>query len=119
FLIGLQRSGTTLVKQLVDSHSHITCPPETFFLSNLVEQIGEYWFNRGMSSMGFDEEGAINGLKCAADYYFGVYMQAKGKIRWADKTPNYVAILPVIERMYGPRCQYVMIYRHPFDIMQS
>ncbi|MBI3838011.1 MAG: sulfotransferase, partial [Planctomycetia bacterium] len=32
FLIGCPRSGTTLLRVMLDSHPHLASPPETFFL---------------------------------------------------------------------------------------
>lgn len=113
------RSGTTLLKQIVDSHSNFCCPPETFFLGGMEMLANDRDFCKGLETMGFDEQGRIQGLKRAADFYYMTYLQAKGKSRWADKTPAYVMHLDFIERMYGPSCQYVIIYRHPFDIAES
>jgi hypothetical protein len=52
-------------------------------------------------------------------FYFETYRQSKGKRRWADKTPHYVMCLDFVEELYGPSCQYLMIYRHPFDVAES
>src|SRR3954462_15908459 len=33
FLVGCHRSGTTLLRRLLDSHPHIACPPESKFIA--------------------------------------------------------------------------------------
>ncbi len=41
FILTLPRSGSTLLRFLLDSHSHITCPPETqmaLLCSNVLTQ---------------------------------------------------------------------------------
>jgi hypothetical protein len=119
FLIGVHRSGTTLLRLIVDSHSNIACPPETFFLTGYARFFEIDRFRHGLETMGFDRQSAAAGIRRAAAHFYEAYRHAKGKPRWADKTPEYVRILPFIEEIFGPSCQYVMIYRHPFDVMSS
>jgi len=119
FLIGPMRSGTTLLRQVIDSHSRIACPPETFFLRDLARLWADREVRTGVGAMGFDTDGIALGLKQTSDYFFETYRKAKGKARWADKTPRNVTCLPFLEQLYGPGCQYLMIYRHPFDIIES
>ncbi len=119
FLTGLHRSGTTLVRQIVDSHSRIACPAETFFLTGMAETFENAYYVRGIESMGFDRPGVAHGFNLAISHFFETYRRSKGKPRWADKTPQYVLILPFIEEIFGPACQYLMIYRHPFDVINS
>lgn len=119
FLIGPMRSGTTLMRQIIDSHSRIACPPETHFLRELARLFSDENSRAGLEGMGFDERGIAMGVKKTSDYFFETYRNAKGKPRWADKTPRNVMCLPFIERLYGLGCQYLMIYRHPFDIVDS
>ncbi|MEM1209447.1 MAG: sulfotransferase [Planctomycetota bacterium] len=119
FLIGLHRSGTTVVRQIVDSHSRIACPPETYFLQFLSAAADEKNFGIGLEQMGLDRSQQIAGLRRAVDFYFRAYCAGKDKPRWAEKTPHYVEILPFIEELYGPTCPYVMIFRHPLDVANS
>jgi len=51
--------------------------------------------------------------------YHESYRIARGKPRWADKTTDYTRVLPEIEEMFGPDAQYVMIFRHPFEVVYS
>ncbi|UCD74219.1 MAG: sulfotransferase [Phycisphaerales bacterium] len=119
FLIGLHRSGTTLMRQIVDSHSRIACPAESFFLTGFNQVLQNVRYQRGLQGMGFDRQATAQGLNRAAGYFFDNYRRSKGKPRWADKTPEYVRILPFIEEVFGPTCQYVMLYRHPLDVINS
>ena len=119
FLIGVHRSGTTLVRQIIDSHSRIACPAESFFIYGLAELFGNDLYQEGFEAMGFDREGIARGLRRTADFFFDAYRRSKDKPRWADKTPQYVQILDFIEEVFGPDCQYIVIYRHPLDIINS
>ena len=41
FLVGCQRSGTTMLRLVLDSHSRISCGPETRFLPDLRRIVDE------------------------------------------------------------------------------
>jgi hypothetical protein len=50
---------------------------------------------------------------------FSVYTEARGKRRWIDKTPNYTRLLPLLDRIFDSRVLYVLVVRHPFDVVDS
>jgi hypothetical protein len=43
---------------------------------------------------------------------------AKGKVRWADKTPSYALILDFVDDLY-PDCQVIHVIRDPLDVIDS
>ena len=53
FLIGCQRSGTSLLRRIVDSHPMIACPPETSFILPLVQVLHDRRSGRGFEAMGY------------------------------------------------------------------
>ena len=53
FLIGCQRSGTSLLRRIVDSHPRIACPPETSFVQPLVQVLHDRRSTRGFQAMGY------------------------------------------------------------------
>ena len=119
FLIGCPRSGTTLLRVILDSHPNVACPAETFYLLDLEK----FWSSddaaKGLQEMGYDREHVRRKLRDFAGYFLRGYAQSRGKTRVAEKTPHYVACLDFIEEMFGPEAQYVMLYRHPFDMVMS
>lgn len=118
FLTGPYRSGTTLVRYIIDSHSHICCPPETDFIGALSSLLTEETYRRGFSGMGFDEDHVVQRIREFVIYFFGNYALSKGKGRWADKSPSYVDWLPFIHQLF-PEAKFVMIYRHGLDQVNS
>ncbi|MBZ4660583.1 MAG: sulfotransferase [Desulfacinum sp.] len=119
FLVGVYRSGTTLLRYVLDSHSRIAVPPETNFLTSLAEMWASDWMRKGLRGVGVDEEGLLERLRDFAWTIYDDYALAKGKARWVDKTPSYVDILDFIDRLFGPECRFIMLYRHGLDVAQS
>jgi len=118
FIIGLFRSGTTLLRYLVDSHSRIACPPETRFMQHLAEIVNSERTLGGLQAMGFDREHTCQQLRRTISYFMENYAASKGKPRWADKTPEYVSSLAFLQEIY-PTAKFVMLYRSPLDQIRS
>jgi hypothetical protein len=119
FLVGVYRSGTTLLRYVLDSHSRIAVPPETNFLTSLAEMWSSDWMRKGLRGVGVDEEGLLERLRDFAWTIYDDYALAKGKARWVDKTPSYVDILEFIDLLFGRECRFIMLYRHGLDVAQS
>ncbi len=119
FIIGVHRSGTTLLRLVLDSHSRIAVPRESVFLLPLSEILREESALQGLSALGFESEHVFVKLREFSDYFFDAYAAARGKPRWADKSPHYVECLDFIEKLYGPQCKYLFIYRHGLDVAHS
>src|SRR5262249_52267799 len=115
FVIGVHRSGTTLVRLILDSHSRIACPPESFFLLPESRLLADPKALEGLQAMGFNREHVIARAREHTAYFFEMYAASHKKPRWADKTPSYVDCLDFIETLFGPDCQYVFVYRHGLD----
>ena len=119
FIIGVHRSGTTLLRLVLDSHSRIAVPRESVFLLPLSETWRDETALLGLSGLGFSNEHVTLKLRELADYFFNAYAASRNKPRWADKSPQYVNCLDFIEQLYGPQCKYVFIYRHGLDVACS
>lgn len=119
FLIGTYRSGSTLLRYVLDSHSRIAVPPETNFLSALADLWTSSWHRKGIAGVGVDEEGLRKRLADFISDIFDNYARAKGKSRWVDKTPSYVSLLDFFNAIYGEECRYIMLYRHGLDVAHS
>lgn len=119
FVTGVNRSGTTLVRLILDSHSRIACPPESFFIAPMSDILGDEKAIEGLAAMGFTKEHVLQRLRETVSYFFEMYAGARGKRRWADKTPSYIDCLEFIDALYEGACQYVFIYRHGLDVACS
>lgn len=119
FIIGVYRSGTTLLRYVLDSHSHIAVPPESNYLQPLAGFAADPWVKKGLNGVGVDDEGQLRHLREFAWNPLDDYATAKGKQRWFDKTPSYTNILPFLNQVFGERCRYIMLYRHGLDVANS
>lgn len=118
FIIGVYRSGTTLLRYIIDSHSHISCPPESNFLAPLAQLATSTMYGASLASMGFDQAHVQHKLRELAIYFFGNYAASHGKVRWADKTPDYVDHLDFLRALF-PEAQFIMIYRNGLNQAHS
>lgn len=116
FVVGCQRSGTTMLRLMLDSHSRISCGPETRFLSDMERIVSADWIR--LHLYGFDQQVWLSGLaKFFGDIQQG-YATSRGKQRWADKTPLYAMHMDFIARIF-PRAQFIHVIRDARDVAVS
>jgi Sulfotransferase family len=125
FVVGCQRSGTSLLRRILDSHSRIACPPESQFIFPLVEVLrgshasSEDRYLSGLASMGYSRLEVEASLARFISGFFEGYASAQGKARWADKSPLYVDCLPELRAMFGPGTRFILIVRNGLDVAFS
>lgn len=133
-LLGVRRSGTTLLRVILDRSSSIAVPDESYFVPQLAARhrggidVGE--FVDDLRRLGtlvewkVDPErvrqrlhhGMPTGAAIAAVYE--TYAADRGKDRWGDKTPMYMEYLPLLERLF-PDALYVHLVRDGRDAAVS
>jgi hypothetical protein len=116
FVVGCQRSGTTMLRLILDSHPHISCGPETRFLAGLAAITGDQW--RRMSQYGMSRE---EWHRRIAEFFGGFqrdYATSRGKTRWADKSPLYALSLKFLDELF-PDCQIIHVIRDGRDVVAS
>ncbi|MER7166919.1 sulfotransferase [Micromonospora sp. NPDC000207] len=116
FLVGCQRSGTTMLRLVLDSHSRISCGPETRFLADMQRIVGRDW--ERLARFGLPRE---DWLRRIADFFGGVhedYARSRGKTRWADKTPLYALSVDFLAEVF-PDAQFVHVIRDGRDVVVS
>jgi hypothetical protein len=116
FVVGCQRSGTTMLRLMLDSHPSISCGPETRFLAGLARITGEDWHR--LSRYGFPKEYWQEQVARFFDKILSDYATSRGKTRWADKTPLYARSLDFLTESF-PTCQVVHVVRDGRDVVLS
>jgi hypothetical protein len=116
FIVGSGRSGTTLLRLMLDAHPDISCGPETHFLRDLRHLVGEHW--NLLSRYGFDKAYWHNKIHYFFDSFKEDYMERRGKQRWVEKTPWYVRYLDFLDDVFDG-CLIIHIIRNGYDVVRS
>ncbi len=122
-VLGLPRSGTTLLRRLLDAHPAVACPPESHLLRGAarmlaVERTGagvEVGVVPALVDRGFAEEEVVERVRGLVLGFFREGARAAGKRWWAEKTPLDVFHLPEVERLCAGRAAFVVVVRHGLD----
>lgn len=118
FIIAPFRSGTTLLRLILDSHPDIAAPPETFVFSQILAPLRDERMTRAMWNLGYHRDALALALGDCARGFLEGYAASKGKQFWIEKTPTYVDLLPEL-REAMPDAKFLMLYRNPRDIVRS
>ncbi len=121
FLVGTMRSGTTLLRLILDSHERLAIANESGFLRAVAaakvipdQHDGADWYRRfGVSDQEMNER-----LRAFYDDIFSSWAHSQGKVRWGDKTPFHIDQLPLMNQIF-PDAAVVGIIRHPGAVVAS
>jgi hypothetical protein len=137
FIVGNPRSGTTLLRFILSSHSRIYIPEETGFLphvtgylgrtltrdevARLVRRIGR--MNAEWLDLVADEEAFYASLPAPTlthvlDQLYRIKLAPHHAVRWGDKGPSYVRVLKSIDAIF-PTAQYIHVIRDGRDCSLS
>lgn len=126
-IVGPPRSGTTLLRRILDAHPAIACPPETYLLSAAARFLHEERFAAGLrigvlsglAFAGFEEDEVLARLRALVLGLLHDHARAQGKPRWAEKTAFDAFHLPAIERLLHGHVRFVCMQRHGLDAVCS
>jgi LPS sulfotransferase NodH len=114
FVICTLRSGSTLLRVLLDSHSQIRSPHE-LHLRYVSVHFDQKWSERSMKELGLDARSADYLLW---DRLLHRELTASRKSIIADKTPNNVFIVDRLREAW-PDARFIFLLRHPGAIARS
>jgi Sulfotransferase family len=133
-ILGVRRSGTTLLRVMLDRHSQLAVPDESYFIPQLADRhlrridVDDFVDDlRRLSTLAewdvpLDDvrarlrDGMPVGAAIATVY--AVYAAQQGKPRWGDKTPMYMQNLRLLERLF-PDARFVHLIRDGRDAALS
>lgn len=119
FVLGAHRSGTSLLRRMLNSHPEIACPPESFIIAHYAKMMDDDLCRAGYEGFGYDPEAMRRDLEWRARSLREAFRIAQKKLIWADKTPHYLPVAEEIDRLFDRKPRYLLIYRHPCSIVHS
>ncbi len=135
FVVGVGRSGTTLLRLMLDAHPQLAIPPETHFVMQLIQTSGKLRFspavaaraivenpNRRWNDFGLEPDDLLARFEALEQFntadalreFYALYAQRHGKSRWGDKTPDYVRKMKRIQNTL-PEARFVHVIRDGRD----
>jgi len=137
FVCGVTRSGTTLIRLMLDAHPELAIPGETHWVPKLIKAVErkkqtandladlivdhKRWGDFHLDSEELRRRIAALDPPTAADViraFYLMYAEREGKTRYGDKTPGYVREMPRIQRVL-PEARFVHIIRDGRDVSLS
>jgi hypothetical protein len=126
-VLGMPRSGTTLLRRIFDGHPDICAPGEAFILraaGRFIESEDvsfgiDYGVVGGLKPLGFTEDEILGRLREFALGFYDDLAHRAGKRRWAAKTAVDSFYVPAIERICAGHVQFVCVLRHGLDVVGS
>lgn len=129
-ILGVRRSGTTLLRVMLDRNPEIAVPDESYFVPQLAHRHGRRpdldafvddirrldtlreWKISPEDIRSKLRPGMTTGEAIGAIYE--TYAEQQGKARWGDKTPMYMQHLPLLEGLF-PDARFVHLIRDGRD----
>lgn len=143
FIVGCVRSGTTLLRNILDSHPRLACPAETHFFRwgdpYGMNRFREYYYSIPNDLSGKKPIYSLHRKvdKCSDEEfdhlletcrmrgelqlaYSTTYIKRVGKpdARWFDKSPQNIYGILLLRAAF-PKAQFLHIVRNPFDVIAS
>lgn len=137
FVCGVTRSGTTLLRLMLDSHPDLAIPGETHWVARFIRNMERGRLNAKQAAdfiieskrwqefhldadalrariAGLDQVNAADVVRS----FYALYAEREGKTRYGDKTPGYVQDMLRIQRVL-PEARFIHMIRDGRDVALS
>jgi hypothetical protein len=141
FVVGSGRSGTTMLRLMMDAHPDFAIPPESHFIPRMWAIRDRYRRGGRLDAMALAEDlfpqfrfrewkipaDAVRrrieklddpSFAGVMDAFFLAYAGEHGATRWGDKTPGYVLEMDLLAELW-PDARFVHLFRDGRDVALS
>lgn len=122
FIIGSPRSGTTMLRSIIDAHPNICCPPwETGLFVNFANFIPVKYGAPAKKESNYcpiEKEALLSWMHLSALELMNKLTGGSDKKRWGEKTPAHVFHTDLILEVF-PKAKFVHIIRNGRDVVKS
>ena len=139
FIVGSARSGTTLLRLMLNAHPDVAVPPESRFITELHPGGGKVQVDTFLTALAAHKrfqtwdlpiavvaeelrstagDAKEVGYAEAIAAPFRAYARVGGKTRWGDKTPRYVEHLELLSSLF-PTARFIHLIRDGRNVALS
>jgi hypothetical protein len=112
------RSGSTLLRMILDAHPDLACPPETN-IAKICANLAEMWvaLDPACTRTALTPT-ARQHMRGMVDAAFADYLTRVGKRRWCEKSLAAVDVADKFLELYE-NAKFICLYRHAMDVANS
>ncbi len=114
FILSSIRSGSTLLRVILDSHSQLFAPHE-LHLGNIVSATDSWYAEQAVKEAGLDNEELT---RMTWDRFLDRMLRDSGKKILVEKTPYHVFMYRRLKATW-PDARFIFLLRHPGSIFES
>jgi hypothetical protein len=134
FIVGSARSGTTLLRMMLNAHPDVAVPPESRFVVELYRsdevRVEDFLARLAAHRRWVSWDTPIEDVRAqlagattvsypeAIEAAFMAFAQSRNKKRYGDKTPRYIEDLPLLARLW-PDSRFVHLVRDGREVALS
>lgn len=121
FILSCERSGSTLLRYIVDTHPEIACQAGLNLGGLCAALFRSTFYSVGQVIAADETEGSsrsIERVRLFIGDLMAEYATAKGKRLWCDKTPANLQTLEILHAVF-PDAKYICLYRNCMDVVHS
>ncbi len=123
FILSYERSGSTLLRYIIDTHPEI-CSPAELHLGRYAEDLAHIIDLLSIGKVNEEKEPGEKTKRINAETgrrvmeLMNTYAQSKGKRMWCEKTPSNADFVDMLHGMF-PNAKYICLYRNCMDVVHS
>ena len=118
FIVSAARSGSTLLRYLLDSHPRIVAPPESNLAAAASTIVATWRLEHDLSSRAHRDDLARRHVRALVEEYAAYHCARAGKDHFCDKSLATASMSEALVDAF-PDARFVVLHRHAMDVIAS